>query len=99
MTTAEELRDRLLLAFTELAGYGVATREGAPGPADAVAAELVARLRARHPGAIGSYAFWLRADDGAFECGALPPLYTSGVEVDRALAAALDHQGLAVPTR
>ena len=62
-----------------------------------VAADDGRALRARAPDAIGSYAFWLRADERRVRrAAALPPLYTSGVEVDRALAAALAHQGLAV---
>ena len=55
-------------------------------------AELAALLRVHAPHGLGSYVFRLRAD-GA---GAPVPLYTSGPEVDRAVAAACAHHGLAV---
>ena len=45
------------------------------------------------PFGLGSYAFWLEADEHRFARGGLPPPYTSGPEVDIALAAALAHQG------
>jgi len=45
-------RDRMLLAFANLASHGIAAR-----PATASdAAGLAAELRARHPGGLGSYA-------------------------------------------
>ena len=89
-------RDALLLAFAELAGYGIATVAGAGGTADQARAEITAAIQARAPYAIGSYVFWLRTDEWDFAAGGAPPLYTSGPDVDRALAAALAHQGLGV---
>ena len=93
-------RDALLLAFTELESYGIATRADARGTADGVRADLARELAERAPFGLGSYAFWLHADAHRLAGGAVPPLHTSGAEVDRALAAALDHQGLTHrPTR
>jgi hypothetical protein len=95
-TTASEVRDRLLLAFTELAMYGIDTQEDVdaePGRARAVTA---ARLRVRAPHGLGSYVFWVRAEAGLFDDRAGLPLYTSGPEVDRAVTAALAHHGLGV---
>jgi hypothetical protein len=40
--------------------------------------------------------FRLRADDAGLDAGAAAALYTSGPEVDRAVAAACAHHGLAV---
>ena len=88
-------RDALLLAFAELAGYGIATVAGADGTADEARAEIAAAVRARAPHGLGSYVFWLAADERDFAGGDAPPLYTSGPEVERALTAALTHQGLA----
>jgi hypothetical protein len=38
--------------------------------------------------------FWLASDKHLFAAGGRSPLYTSGAEADRALAAALIHQGV-----
>ena len=87
--------DALLLAFTELESYGIATRADARGTADDVRTGLARELAERAPFGLGSYAFWLHADAHRFADDGIPPLHTSGAEVDRALALALDHQGLA----
>ena len=89
-------RDALLLAFTELESYGIAMRADARGTADEVRADLARELAERAPFGLGSYVFWLHADAHHFAGDGLPPLHTSGAEVDRALTAALDHQGLAL---
>ena len=56
--------------------------------------EILAALRERAPYALGSSVFWLASDKHLFAAGGRSPLYTSGAEVDRALAAALIHQGV-----
>ena len=86
-------RDALLLAFAELGGYGIVTVAGAAGSAGQARRDIAAALRERAPHGLGSYVFWLRADEHHFADGGTPPLHTSGREVDRALAAALRHQG------
>ena len=86
-------RDALLLAFAELGGYGIVTVAGADGTPGQAHREIGAALRARAPHGLGSYVFWLRADEHHFADGGTPPLHTSGREVDRALAAALRDQG------
>ena len=87
-------RDRLLLAFAELEMYGIAARDAVDAEPDRTRARLSVQLRARAPHALGSYVFWVRAD----EAGAVArlPLHTSGAEVDRAVAAACAHHGLTV---
>lgn len=89
-------RDALLLALAELESYGIATRASAAGSEREVRADLAAGLARTAPHGLGSYVFWLRSDAHRFACGGIPPLHTSGPEVDLAVAAALDHQGLAV---
>lgn len=59
-------RDRLLLALTELGRYGVAAEESLPGTADEARERLLVELWTRTPGALGSYAFWLRTDETCF---------------------------------
>jgi hypothetical protein len=88
-----DVRDALLLAFEELSSYGVLTVAGATGDTAQVRLELARSLVAVAPFGLGSYVFWLHADEHHFADGAMPPLYTSGPEVDIALTAALDHQG------
>ena len=93
-------RDALLLAFVELESYGIAVRANARGTEDEVRADLARELAERAPFGTGSYVFWLHSDAHRFAGDGLPPLHTSGAEVDRALAAVLHHQGLAPdPTR
>jgi hypothetical protein len=88
-----EIRDALLLAFEELSSYGVLTVPAATGKTAQVRFELARALMATAPFGLGSYAFWLESDEHLFAEGHRPPLYTSGPEVDIALAAALAHQG------
>jgi hypothetical protein len=91
-TTDATTRDRLLLAFTELGMYGIEARPALETDPERARAELAALLGARAPHGLGSYVFWLRADeDGP---GAGLPLYTSGPEVDRAVVATLARHGL-----
>ena len=61
--------DALLLAFAELAGYGIATVAGADGTADEARAEIAAAVRARAPYGLGSHVFWLAADERDFAGG------------------------------
>jgi hypothetical protein len=89
-------RDRLLLAGAELGLYGVAVGEAVDAPPAVARAELAERLRRRSPHGLGSYAFWVAADDALLDAGGELPLHTSGPEVDRAVAAACAHHGLAV---
>jgi len=91
-----EIRDALLLAFEELSSYGVLTVPAATGETAQVRFELARALMAAAPFGLGSYAFWLESDEHLFAEGHRPPLYTSGPEVDVALAAALAHQGYAL---
>jgi len=93
MNTDWSTRDALLLAFAELSGYGVLTVPAATGEVAQVRFELARALMAVAPFGLGSYAFWLAADEHRFADGGAPPIYTSGPEVDVALAAALAHQG------
>ena len=58
-------RDRLLLAFADLAGYGLVARPAIDaGPGEAHALLLVTR-RLRHPDGFDSYVFWTAVDDDA----------------------------------
>ena len=93
MNATWEIRDALLLAFEELAAYGVLTVPAATGETAQVRFELARALMATAPFGLGSYAFWLESDEHLLAAGHRPPLYTSGPEVDVALAAALAHQG------
>ena len=56
-------RDRMLLAFANLASHGIAARPAMASDA----AELAAELRARHPRGLRSYVFWHRDDDASFD--------------------------------
>ena len=96
MNATWEIRDALLLAFDELFSYGVLTVPAAIGETAQVRFELARALMATAPFGLGSYAFWLESDEHLFAEGHRPPLYTSGPEVDIALAAALAHQGYAL---
>ena len=96
MNATWNIRDALLLAFEELSSYGVLTVPAANGETAQVRFELARALMAAAPFGLGSYAFWLESDEHLFAEGHRPPLYTSGPEVDVALAAALAHQGYAL---
>jgi hypothetical protein len=56
-------RDRVLLAFANLASHGIAARPAMASDAAGLAAEL----GARHPGGLGSYVFWHLEDDACFD--------------------------------
>ena len=56
-------RDRMLLAFANLASHGIAARPAMASDA----AGLAAGLGARHPGGLGSYVFSHRDDDASFD--------------------------------
>ena len=90
-----DVRDLLLLVFAELGSYGIATAAAAADDEAGVRADLTRSLREQAPYGLGSYVFWLGADEHLLAGGGMPPLFTSGAEVDVALAAALAHQGLA----
>ena len=100
-TTDFGVRDRLLLAVTELTLYGIAVEEAVDAEPDRARTTIAARLRVSAPHGLGSYLFWVRADDRCADdaranAGVGLPLYTSGPEVERAVAAACAHHGLAV---
>jgi hypothetical protein len=61
------VRDRLVLAFANLASYGIAAHDALEGDAFAARRRLRASVLARHPHAMGSYVFWTRADDARFD--------------------------------
>ena len=96
MNATWNIRDALLLAFEELSSYGVLTVPAATGETAQIRFELARALLATAPFGLGSYAFWRESDEHLFAEGHRPPLYTSGSEVDVALAAALAHQGYAL---
>ena len=56
-------RDRLLLAFANLASYGIATRDAYGEHATEAHAAIAADLRLRHPHGLGAYVFWTAPDD------------------------------------
>ena len=58
-------RDRLLLAFANLASYGIATRDAYGEHATEAHAAVAADLRLRHPHGLGAYVFWTATDDAA----------------------------------
>ena len=93
-TTAPDVRDRLFLALTELAMYGIDAQEAVDATPARARAVTAARLRVHAPYGLGSYVFWVQADADRFDDPAGLPLYTSGPEVDRAVVAALAHHGL-----
>jgi hypothetical protein len=91
-------RDRLLLAFANLASYGIAAHHALQGDAADSRCRVRANLLARNPHAIGSYVFWTRADDARFgEHGGLQGdliLHCSDHDVVTAVRAACDQVGL-----
>ena len=78
-------RDRLLLAFANLASHGIAAR-----PAMATdMTRLAAETRARHPHGLGSYVFWDRDNDASFDpTGTLTTALTLHCSGEEALTAA-----------
>ena len=67
MTFYLPLRDRLLLAFANLASYGIAARDAYGDSATEAHAAVAADLRLRHPHGLGAYVFWTRTDDARFD--------------------------------
>ena len=66
-------RDRLLLAFANLASYGIATRDAYGEHATEAHAAVAADLRLRHPHGLGAYVFWTATDDAALVRRVRPP--------------------------
>jgi hypothetical protein len=95
-------RDRLLLAFANLASYGIAARDAYGDNAAEAHAAVAANLRLRHPHGLGAYVFWTLTDDARFDAyGNLTrelPLHTGGEGTAEAVrtAAALAGVELAV---
>jgi hypothetical protein len=89
-------RDRMLLAFANLASHGIAARPAMASDAAGLAAEL----GARHPGGLVSYVFWHRDDDASFDpTGTLTDaltLHCSGEESLTAAGAACRQVGVDV---
>ena len=78
-------RDRLLLAFANLASHGIAARPAMASDA----ARLAAEIRARHPRGLGSYVFWHRDNDASFDpTGTLTTALTLHCSGEEALNAA-----------
>lgn len=91
-------RDRLLLAFANLASYGIAAHPALASDSLTTRIALHAEILARHPRATGSYIFWTAQDDQAFgpdgELRQPLTLHHSGADVARATDAALAAVGL-----
>ena len=89
-------RDRLLMAFANLASHGIAAR---PAMATDMAG-LAAELGARHPRCLGSFVFWHRDHDASFDhTGTLTTsltLHCSGEEALTAARAACHQVGVDV---
>jgi hypothetical protein len=78
-------RDRMLLAFANLASHGIAARPAMASDA----AELAAELRARHPRGLRWYVFWHRNDDASFDpTGTLTDALTLHCSREESLTAA-----------
>ena len=78
-------RDRMLLAFANLASHGIAARPAMTSDA----AELAAELRARHPRGLRSYVFWHHDDDASFDpTGTLTDALTLHCSSEESLTAA-----------
>ena len=92
-------RDRLLLAFANLASYGIAARDAYGDSATEAHAAVAADLRFRFPHSTGAYVFWTRPDDDrAFDAyGRLVaelPLHTGGEGTAEALRTAVALEGI-----
>jgi len=92
-------RDRLLLAFANLASYGIATRDAYGEHATEAHAAVAADLRLRHPHGLGAYVFWTATDDAASfdEYGRLTeelPLHVGGKGTAEAVRTALALTGI-----
>jgi len=91
-------RDRLLLAFADLASYGIEAHPALGTDPDTTRMHLRDAILAQYPQATGSYIFWTTPDDHAFDHnGELRhplTLHHSGAEVARATHASLAQVGL-----
>ena len=92
-------RDRLLLAFANLASYGIAARDAYGDHATEAHAAVAADLRLRHPHGLGAYVFWTRTDDArSFDAyGRLIaelPLHTGGDGTVDAVRTAVALEGI-----
>jgi hypothetical protein len=91
-------RDRLLLAFANLASYGIAARDAYGENATEAHAAVAADLRLRFPHSLGAYVFWTRTDDAAFDAyGNLTrelPLHTGGEATPQAVRTAAALAGV-----
>jgi hypothetical protein len=92
-------RDRLLLAFANLASYGIAARDAYGDTATEAHAAVAADLRLRHPNGLGAYVFWTRPDDSrAFDAyGRLVeelPLHVGGSGTADAVRTAVALEGI-----
>jgi hypothetical protein len=92
-------RDRLLLAFANLASYGIASRDAYGEHATEAHAAVAADLRLRHPHGLGAYVFWTQTDDTtAFDAyGRLIdelPLHVGGKGTTAAVRTALALEGI-----
>ena len=92
-------RDRLLLAFANLASYGIAARDAYGENASEAHAAVAADLRLRHPHGLGAYVFWTAADDARSfdEYGRLIaelPLHTGGSGTAEAVRTAVALEGI-----
>jgi hypothetical protein len=94
-------RDRLLLAFANLASYGIAARDAYGDSATEAHAAVAAHLRLRHPHGLGAYVFWTAPDDArAFDAyGRLIddlPIHLGGEGTIDALRTAVALEGIAL---
>ena len=92
-------RDRLLLAFANLASYGIAAREAYGDSATEAHAAVAADLRLRFPHGSGAYVFWTRPDDArSFDAyGRLIaelPLHVGGEQTAEAVRTAVALEGI-----
>jgi hypothetical protein len=94
------VRDMALIAMAELDSYGITALDGLPGTPTEARAAVAVHLARVAPHGMGSYVFWLAADERCFddrgELVAPLPLHTSGADVEDAVAAAFAHAGLVV---
>jgi hypothetical protein len=92
-------RDRLLLAFANLASYGIATRDAYGDSATEAHAAVAADLRLRHPHGLAAYVFWTATDDARSfdEYGRLTdelPLHVGGKGTAEAVRTAVALAGV-----
>ena len=92
-------RDRLLLAFANVASYGIAARDAYGDSATEAHAAVAADLRFRFPHSTGAYVFWTRTDDArSFDAyGRLIaelPLHVGGEGTAEAVRTAVALEGI-----